>query len=501
MSGIRTVLRDIGTIFIVIGIVSFTVLLVPIFFQEYEPYTPYNGLTVIFITSAVFILIGLPLYYVFRRATQTNFKTAMITAACTWVFVSLIASIPFWLMPYNIQTLQTMDILSGFFESMSGWTGTGLTMVDNEELLPFTLQFWRTFIQWIGGVGVIVLTLSILARPGTGSYVLYKSEGRENKTHPSVVSTVRSIWRIYIFYTLIGMLSLILIGFFIPGEMNIWESLNHAMCGLATGGFSVTDDSMAGFGGMSQCVIVVLMILGSIAFASHLDLLKGRFKKFFSDPQNKALIFIIIIGVLVLLFINIKWSMNFSLIASAFPVAAFQFVSALSCTGFQTVNTFTDWSEAAKLVLSIAMIIGGAAGSTAGGIKLFRVVLLYKGIGWRVKRTLSSPRRVFVHKFGEKSLSTEIVNNLINEAAIITCLWVAILFASILFLSELYPDYSLGTVIFEVCSAQGNVGLQGITQYGMYDSAKLMLILNMWIGRLEIIPIIVLIRSLFGFRK
>ena len=485
-----------------IGIVSLIVILVPIYFQEYEPHTPYNGMTSIFITSAVFIMIGFPLYYVFRKADQTDFKTAMVTAALTWLFVSLIASIPFWLMPYNIQTMATMDILSGFFESMSGWTGTGLTMVDNEELLPFTLQFWRTFTQWIGGVGVIVLTLSILARPGTGSYVLYRSEGREDRTHPSVISTVRSIWRIYIFYTIIGVLSLVIIGFFIPGEMNVWESLNHAMCALATGGFSVTDDSIAGFGGMSQFIIVVLMILGSIAFASHLDLLKGRFKKFLSDPQNKALIVIIITGVFVLIFININWVMNFSLIAAAFPVAAFQFISALSCTGFQTVISFTDWSEAAKLILAVAMVIGGAAGSTAGGIKLFRVVLLYKGMGWRVKRALSSPRRIFVHKLGEKPLSTATINALINEAAIITCLWLVILFVSIMFLSELYPNFSLGTVIFEVCSAQGNVGLcAGITQYGMYDSAKIMLILNMWIGRLEIIPIIVLIRSLFGFRK
>lgn len=503
MSDIRTVFRDVGAVFIMIGIVSLVTLVVPLYFQEYGSFTSYNGLIAILVTSAVFFLCGFPLYYIFRRAEPANFKSAMVTAALGWFLVSLIGSIPFWLMPYNIQSFATMDFLSGFFESMSGWTGTGLTMVDNEALLPYTLQFWRTFIQWIGGVGVIVLTLSILARPGTGSYVLYKGEARDQKTHPSVVSTVRTIWWIFLLYTVIGVVLLMIVGVAFPAsEMNAWESLNHAMTAIATGGFSVTDDSIAGFGGISQFIIVVLMVLGAIAFASHYDLLKGRFKKFLSDPQFRSLILIIIAGVIILTIININEVLNPSLISEAFPPAAFQFISALTCTGFQSVPTLVTWSESAKLLLAFAMIVGGAAGSTAGGIKLFRAILLYKGVGWRIKKAISTPRRVFVHKLGDKPLSTENAMDLINEAAIISFMWVIILGASVLFLSTLYPNNTLGTVIFEVCSAQGNVGLSaGITSYQMVDMAKGMLILNMWVGRLEIIPVIVLIRSLFGVRR
>jgi len=504
MSDIRTVFRDVGAVFIMIGIVSLVTLVVPLYFQEYGSFTPsYNGLIAILVTAAVFFLCGFPLYYVFRRADPANFKSAMVTAALGWFLVSLIGSIPFWLMPYNVQTLATMDILSGFFESMSGWTGTGLTMVNNEELLPYTLQFWRSFIQWIGGVGVIVLTLSILARPGTGSYVLYKGEARDQKTHPSVVSTVRTIWWIFLLYTAIGVVLLMIVGFVYPGtEMNAWESLNHAMTGIATGGFSVTDDSITSFGGISQFIIVILMVLGSIAFASHYDLLKGRFKRFLYDPQFKSLMIIIAAGILVLTFINVNEVLNFSLISDAFAPAAFQFISALTCTGFQSVPTLSTWSESAKLLLAFAMVIGGAAGSTAGGIKLFRAILLYKGVGWRIKKAISTPRRVFVHKLGDKPLSTENAMDLINEAAIISFMWIIILSASVLFLSTLYPNHTLGTVIFEVCSAQGNVGLSaGITSYEMLDTAKGMLILNMWVGRLEIIPVIVLIRSFFGVRR
>jgi trk system potassium uptake protein TrkH len=148
------------------------------------------------------------------------------------------------------------------------------------------------------------------------------------------------------------------------------------------------------------------------------------------------------------------------------------------------------------------MIIGGAAGSTAGGIKLFRSILLYKGVGWRIKRAISTPRRVFIHKFGDKSLSRDEALDLINEAAIISFIWVILLSIGVILIATLYPEQKLGNVIFEVCSAQGNVGLTtGITDITMSPIAKTMLIFNMWIGRLEIIPIVVLIKSIFGIRK
>jgi len=498
MSDLRTVLRDIGGLLIIVGLISFAAILVPLYYNEN------NGIFAILITSAAFIGTGIPLYFIFKKADRSNFKSAMVTAALGWMFVSLIGSIPFMIMGFNKNDpLITMDFLSAFFESMSGWTGTGLTMVDKENLLPYTLQFWRSIIQWIGGVGVIVLTLSILARPGTGSYVLYKSEGREQKTHPSIVSTVRTIWWIFALYTIIGVIALTIIGYVTSNGMSLWESLNHAMTAIATGGFSVTDNSIAGFGIISQLAIILLMIFGGIAFAAHYDLLKGRIKNFLSDAQFRAMILLIILGVLTLTLINLNGSPlifkdNFFL---SLKESGFQFISALTCTGFVSAN-IPAWTESAKLLLSFAMIIGGAAGSTAGGIKLYRAILLSKGASWRIKRSISTPRRVFVHKLGDKSLSKEDAMDLINEAAIISFMWVILLLVGILSISYFFPKETLGNVIFEVCSAQGNVGLSiGITSIEMEPIAKIILIFSMWIGRLEIIPIIVLVKSMFGFRK
>lgn len=502
MSDLKTVLRDLGGIFVIIGFVTLIALVVPLYFGEYSEKSNFDAIIPFLITSAIFFLTGLPLYYFFKKADPADFKSAMVTAALGWLFISLISSIPFILIPYNKITLLHMSPLSAFFESMSGWTGTGLTMVAREDLLPYSLQFWRSLIQWVGGVGVIVLTLSILARPGTGSFVLYKGEARDKKTHPSIVSTVRTIWWIFLLFSVIGIISLIIIGAVTPGGMDVWESINHGMTGLATGGFSVTDDSISSFSVISQITILVLMILGSIAFAAHYNLLKGRIKKFLNDAQFKAMIAIIILGVIVLTIINLNlYDYNW---LSSLKYSGFQFISALTCTGFASIPDLSIWGESAKLLLAFAMIIGGAAGSTAGGIKLVRAILLYNGVGWRIKQAISTPRRVFVHKLGDKSLSKDNAMDLINEAAIISFMWVIILSVGILLISMIVSSegYTLGDVIFEVCSAQGNVGLStGITNIYMSPISKSMLIFNMWIGRLEIIPIIVLIKSMFGIRK
>jgi trk system potassium uptake protein TrkH len=294
---------------------------------------------------------------------------------------------------------------------------------------------------------------------------------------------------------------LIIIGVFDNSGMNPWESINHAMTGLSTGGFSVTDDSIAGFGVITRLAVIILMLFGAIAFAAHFDLLKGRIKKFLSDAQFKAMLVLIILGVIALTILNLNlpdYGGNFLL---SLKESGFQFISALTCTGFATVNDLSSWTESAKLILAFAMIIGGAAGSTAGGIKLFRAILLYNGVGWRIKRAISTPRRVFVHKLGDKSLSKDEAVDLINEAAIISFMWVILLSVGIVLIAQV-TDASLGDSIFEVCSAQGNVGLTtGITSITMSPIGKTMLIFNMWIGRLEIIPIIVLIKSMFGIRR
>ena len=481
---LKIVSRDLGSLLLVIGGLTLFVLIVPLIFGEYAALGP------IIMTAGVFFLSGGLLYLLGRDAGETNFKDAMATAALGWLIISVIGSIPFlYMSEYGIN--EGMEPVDAVFESFAGWTGTGFSMVLNEEKLSYTLQFWRSLIQWVGGVGVIVLTLAILARPGTGSFTLYKSEAREEKMHPSILSTVKSMWWIFIIYTLLG-----IVLFYLTG-MPLWEAINHCMTGLSTGGFSVTNESMMYYGAWTQMTIIIMMIIGAIAFVAHHNLLKGKLKKFFSDPQVKALFVLIAFGGILLSLINYL-SLNYASFFDSLQESFFQYVSAITCTGFYTADIST-WGDAAKLILSIAMIAGGAAGSTAGGIKLFRVVLLAKGVMWRTRQSISTPRRIFSHKLGTKFLSSDESKNEVNEAAVISFLWVIFLFVGIISLSLLMSNVNLVDIFFEICSAQGNVGLSsGITSPTMPDMAKVIMMFSMWIGRLEIIPIIVMFRAILG---
>ena len=472
----KIIFRDTGAILIVVGVATFFVNIVSLIFGEYE------GIKWMMATVATFILVGGFFRLVGRgEKGEQKIKHAMVIAALSWFFISLISSIPFYF-------IEHMDFLSSFFESVAGWTGTGLTMITHESGLTYTVQFWRTFTQWVGGVGVIVLTLIILARPGTGSFTLYRSEAREDKIRPSIMSTVKSIWWIFLLYTAIAIILLFVAG------MPLWEAINHAMTGLSTGGFSVKDDSMASYGAVIQILLIPVMVAGAISFAAHYDLLNGKIKKFFKDAQTQALLLLVFSGMVVLTLLNTD---SYSTFMQSFKYSAFQFASALTCTGFQTAN-IASWAPSSKMILSFAMVVGGAAGSTAGGIKLFRMILLAKGTGWRIRELFLPPNSSFSHKLGGKTLSDEEAMEEVNEAAIMSFMWMILLFVGIIILL-LTTSGTLDNVIFEVCSAQGNVGLStGITSAGMSPAAKVMLIINMWVGRLEIIPILVFLRSIIS---
>jgi len=475
MKAASIIIRDTGAILLVVGVITLFALVPSLIYNELE-----HAVWVL-ATTGVFLLVGGFFRLIGRGDGDPKIKHAMVIAALSWLLISLISSIPF-------MYIEKMDFFSAFFESVAGWTGTGLTMIANESTLTYTIQFWRTFTQWVGGVGVIVLTLIILARPGTGSFSLYRSEGREEKIHPSIISTVKSIWWIFLLYTGIAIVVLYIAG------MPPWEAINHAMTGLATGGFSVVDDSIASYATILHILIIPIMVAGAISFAAHYGILNGRIKKFFTDTQTLTLITLVIIGAVVLTLLNMEQYPTFT---DSFKYSTFQFVSALTCTGFQTVD-IAGWLPASKMLLSLAMIIGGAAGSTAGGIKLFRAVLMGKGVGWKLKKIFLPPNSSFSHKLGGKAMTKDEAVEEVNEAAIMSFLWLILLFVGIMVLL-VTTSSNLSDVVFEVCSAQGNVGLStGITGADMDPIAKAMLIISMWIGRLEIIPVLVLIRSIIS---
>lgn len=487
------VLRDLGLLLPVVGLMALLSMIVPLVFGESFALAP------LAITAGTSFAIGALLYLPLRKvAGDTQLKHGLIIAAFGWLLVAALGAMPFVLTAFmtdpstSSETLQYFrNPASAFFESISGYTGTGLTMVARADLLPKTLQWWRSFTEWIGGMGVIVLMLSILAgpRPGAANHSLYYAEARSERIHPSITSTIRTMWWIFLLYTFISVIALWGAG------MPMWESINHAMTGISTGGFSVTDNSIASYNSVSiELVLIPIMMLGAISFAVHYEMMRGNGRILWRDFQTRWFILLTAIGIAVVTLENLGIIGGFQ----ALRESAFQVVSSITCTGFQTAD-FSLWSPTGKLLLAAAMFIGGAAGSTAGGIKVMRMLILMKGVQWRFRKIVSPRQAIVPFRLGTSTVDESQVGQRLEDASLITFLWLIFLGLGIIVLLHTVPSgYTLSDVVFEVASAQGNVGLSvGITQPTMSLASKLMLCFNMWIGRLEIIPVLMLVRALF----
>jgi len=490
---LHVVLRDLGLVVPVVGVMAIVSLVVPGAFGEGYALVP------LLITAAVSFALGAALYFPFRNAGETRLKHGMLIAAFGWLLVAALGSLPFTLTALFAESgghassalLHFKDPASSFFESVSGYTGTGLSMAVRADLLPKTLQWWRSFIEWIGGMGVIVLMLAILAgpRPGAATYSLYYAEARGEKIHPSVRTTLRTMWWIFLLYTFISVIALWGAG------MPMWESINHAMTGISTGGFSVTANSIASYNSVAiELVLIPIMLLGAISFAVHYQMMRGQGRILWADFQTRWFLLLTLVGVVFLTLENLLGLPGVEAIRSS----AFQFTSAITCTGFQSAD-IASWTATAKLLLAAGMFIGGAAGSTAGGIKVMRMLVLIKGVQWRFRK-ITAPRGAIVpFRLGATAVDEADIGQRLEDASLIMFLWLVFLGLGIVVLLHTTPSgYTLSDVVFEVASAQGNVGLSvGITNPAMPLLSKLALCFNMWIGRLEIIPVLMLVRALF----
>jgi len=531
---LATIARDVGSLLAMqAGLMALTAV-VALGFREWYVAAAF------LVSAAVTGTVGLAARRRFTDAPPPVMKHGMVIAAAGWLSTALFGAIPFLLaahlvppavlasyVPAGTDYAQSSLVyfrnpLHALFESMSGWTGSGLTMAVHEPSLPRTFQWWRSLIQWVGGVGVIVLTVSILARPGSGSYALFRSEAREQKIHPSIVSTVRTVWKIFVGYTVLSVLVLfVALSLSAYGQQlslfeRGWQALNHAMTGLATGGFSVTDNSIGTYNSpLVEGVLLPMMALGAIAFPVHYAVVReGQYRELYRDLQTRWLFALFGVGIVVLSlqnFLTVPVADFGRSVAApgglltapqgdAVRDAVFQWVSALSCTGFQS-SPIRTWSDGGKLIISSAMVLGGAAGSTVGGIKIIRGYTAVRGIMWQFRRVFLPANAVVTAHIDGRRLSRPEMEREFSEAAIVSLLWLILLVASSIVLVNLAgPDFTYADALFEVASAQGNVGLSvGIVGPGVHPAAELMFVLNMWIGRLEIIPVLVFARAaLYG---
>lgn len=427
-----------------------------------------------YLVGALFsISIGMLLKKFFQKNNgRMRLKHGMIVSSIAWLWAGIIGSLVMYL---SIN----LGFIDCFFENMSALTGSGFSIFTNVEILPYSILFLRALEQWIGGLGVVVMVLGVLTRPGTVSSKLYKSEAREERIKPSVSNTLHKTLNIYLVYTIAGIILYICAG------MPIFDSICNTFTTISTGGMSIKNANIGFYkNNLIYVITMILMILGATSFLVHYRVVKTKGKAIFQDIQFKVLISVIVIVSLLLYALSNIMPMDI----------VFHTISAITTTGasISSSMTMSQWPAFVLLIIIVLMLLGGSSGSTVGSIKLIRVIIFIKGVYKKVKETLSPEGRVVTvkvsgHKIPEKA---------IGEAGSYISLY--LIFILISWIVFCYYGYKPFDSLFEIISAQGNVGLSlGIIGHDLEPSLKLLTTFNMWIGRLEIIPVIVLLRSFF----
>lgn len=471
----QTVAHDMGLMFIFVGLMSLAPMLVGIIYGEIEFLLPMAS------APASFLVLGFLLWKVPRSAERATPSTALAAVAATWLIAALIGSLPF---VFGLG----MPFTDSVFEAMSGWTSTGLSLITSVDTTPHIFLFWRSLTQWLGGLGIVAFMVAAVHYSGLTSSRLYRSEGRSEAIMPSVVSTAARMWQIYLILTAISIVAIFLTG------VGLWDAVNLAMTAIATGGFSVHSQGIIFYHNtLLELVLIPVMIAGATPFTLFYTIYQTGHLSFFRDRQAPLLLALICAGS-VIVFIDLVFLSGIQT-GSALIESLFMVTSAITCTGFQDTNPFM-WSHATVLFLCMLMMIGGSAGSTAGGIKLSRVVLAAESLIWWFRRMFSSTRAFIPFRHEGKFVRRRLAEYEIGKNMLVVVLFFFVIVIGGILLMHLEPSYHYDSslVFFDVISAISNVGIStGFVGTSLSTASKWVFIMIMWAGRLEILPVIALV--------
>ena len=461
------VLHYLGYIMQGLGVVLLAPILVALVYGEYIKVSAF--LIPCFISFALGTIFTKKL----KDYQKLRLKHGMLISSFAWLWASIIGA--------SIMALSLgVPFIDGLFENMSAWTGSGMTFFVNVEILPRSILFLRSLEQWIGGLGIVIIFIGILIRAGTAASRLYKSEAREEKIKPNIANTLRKALEIYLIYTAAGILLFILAG------LPIFDAVNLTFTSISTGGMSIKNANIGFYqDSLVYIISMLLMILGATSFSVHYNIVKTKGKSVLKDVQFQLMIVLIVMASIFILLTN-----------KMVPIEElFTIVSAITTTGANVVPSYelATWSGSSLIILMVLMIIGGSSGSTSGGLKLIRAITVLKGMNLTVTNLVSPEGRVVSTRIGGKKIN----EREIKEASA----YIAIFFIFLMFgwvVMTLY-GYDPFTALFDIISIQSNNGLStGIVFGGLPIPVKLTLIFLMWIGRLEIIPVLVVFRTIVG---
>ncbi|MBE7443224.1 MAG: TrkH family potassium uptake protein [Flavobacteriales bacterium] len=485
---IKVVANVIGTLIIISGFLMACAIPVSYYYQEPAIYP-------LIISSAITIVCGLVLKLYTRKSEDAEIKKreGYLIVALGWISMAIFGSLPY------IISGAIPNIANAFFETVSGLTTTGASILNNIEEIPKGILFWRSLTQWIGGMGIIVLTIAILPLLGVGGMELFASEApgpTKDKIHPRIKETAKRLWFIYVGLTLIEAILLMY-----PGGMNLFDAVNHSLTTMSTGGFSTKQASIAYYNSaIIDYIIIIFMFIAGTNFTLLYFGFKFKFKKFWENDEFKWYFGTILLLTLVVVPSVMVAQSGLNLgFEKSFRDALFQVTSIITTTGFASAD-FTTWGAFVTFLFFLLLFTGASAGSTSGGMKLVRIVLLMKNGFLEFKRRLHPNAVVPVHLNGQGVPNTIIYN----------LLAFVFLYLSTFVIGSLVVTF-LGVEFMEAVSAVatsiGNVG-PGIGSIGpsysfshLPDSSKWVLSILMLMGRLELFTIAILFTPYFWKRN
>ena len=433
-------------------------------------------------TILLILFFGIPMMLVKPQNNNIFPKDGFAIVALGWLLISLFGALPFYLSD------AIPSFVDAFFESSSGFTTTGSTLLSEIESLPRGILFWRSFTVWVGGMGILVLTIALLPSMGMGSMQIMKAESPGpivGKIVPRLGTSAKILYGIYLGLTLVQILLLILAG------MPVYDAFLHAFGTLGTGGFSNKNLSISHYNNVLIDVIVtVFMVLSGINFSLYYFILKGNFKSFFKD-QELRLYLIIMRSSILLITLDLLFHGYYDSTATAFRYSGFQIASIMTSTGYATAD-FNLWPIFSKVILLMLMFLGGCAGSTAGGIKLSRILIGFRSFKYSFKRIIH-PNACYVVRFNGKKVDEQTVLN-------VTTYFFAYFFVFLIgTLIISLNNFDMTTTVSSVVTTLNNIGpgLELIGPMGNFSSfsdlSKVTFSLLMIIGRVEIYPILLLL--------
>lgn len=437
------------------------------------------------VSALICFLFGSPLL-VLKRGNDRNLKKreGYLIVSISWLALSTFGALPFLI------SGAIPGIPDALFETVSGITTTGASILSDIESMPKGILFWRSMIQWIGGMGIIVLTVAILPLLGIGGIELFVAEApgpTSDKLHPRISETAKRLWFIYVFLTLV------LFGLLWLAGMTPYDAINHSFTAMATGGYSTKNSSVALYSPLIQYILMVFMFIAGVNYTVLYFGFKRKFKKVWASDEFRAYLFMVIVLVAVVS-LKVFQVENLSF-EKAFRDSAFQVISLITTTGFVTAD-YTSWSNDLTMLFFILLFLGACAGSTAGGIKVIRNLVLVKNTYLEFKRILH-PRAIVSLKINQVSVTGRVITHVI----IFLLLYLLSFVIGSVILSVMGYDFL--TSVGAAATSLGNVG-PGIGKVGPVDNfgwmsgpAKILLSFLMLLGRLELFTILVLFTPFF----